>query len=48
MTITFTKDGGTKVLSKDSDLIEILLNTGWKKKAAKKEVKNVKSSTTTD
>ena len=46
--ITLTKDGGTKILSKDSNLIEILLKTGWKKQAAKKEVKNVRLSTATD
>jgi hypothetical protein len=47
MTITLNKDGGTKILAKESGLVAALLAKGWKKEAAKKkEVKEVKANTT--
>ena len=37
--ITLTKNGGTKILSEESGLIEFLLADGWTKKIAKKVIK---------
>ena len=43
MTIKLTKDGGLKILSKESKLIERLLAEGWKEdKPIKKESKKKK------
>lgn len=41
--ITLHKDGGTKFVSEDSALLQVLLKQGWVKEE-KKEVKNGKTS----
>ena len=44
MTVTLKKNGGTKILSKDSGLVEKLIADGWKKSKEVKEAKNGKSN----
>lgn len=45
--ITFTKDGGTKLIAENSPIIEILKEQGWiVKEPKKKESKNAESLST--